>query len=184
MASYLVKDYMTRDVLTVGEDASAADAAMIMAGDAQFQGYVLVLHEGRPIGIVTEWDLVKKILVAGATRMTKVTEIMTGPLITIEPDEDLLKASEIMREHNVWKLLVMRNGIVYGIITEDDVAQKIGKYVDQSLNGQYTILDIRLLLTCTQGSRFGGQPAVSSSIPGGGFAPFCRRWRNTPVPSS
>jgi CBS domain-containing protein len=133
MASYLVKDYMTENVLTVDEDASAADAAAIMAEDVQSQGYVLVLREGRPVGIVTEWDLIAKILVAGATRGTKVTEIMTSPLITVDPDEDLLKASAVMREQDVRKLPVMRNGIIYGIITENDVAQKIGEYVDTSI---------------------------------------------------
>ena len=124
---------MTPNVLTVDADASAADAAAIMAEDPHSQGYVLVLRDGRPIGIVTEWDLVAKILVAGATRRTRVTGIMTQPLITVDPDEDLLTAAEIMRERDVRKLPVMRDGIVYGILTEDDVAQKIGGYVDKSI---------------------------------------------------
>lgn len=133
MASYPVKDYMTKHVVTVGEDASAADAAAAMAEDPQAQGYVLVLREGRPVGIVTEWDLIAKILVAGATRQTRVTAIMSSPLVTIDPDADLLEASTAMRERDVRKLPVMRDGIVYGILTEDDVAQKIGAYVDQAV---------------------------------------------------
>lgn len=133
MASYPVKDYMTKHVVTVGEDASAADAAAAMAEDPQAQGYVLVLREGRPVGIVTEWDLIAKILVVGATRRTRVTAIMSSPLVTIDPDADLLEASTAMRERDVRKLPVMRDGIVYGILTEDDVAQKIGAYVDQAV---------------------------------------------------
>lgn len=133
MASYPVKDYMTKHVVTVTEDASAADAATAMAEDPETQGYVLVLREGRPVGIVTEWDLIKKILVAGATRRTRVTAIMSSPLITIDPDADLLEASKAMREHDVRKLPVIRDEIVYGILNEDDVAQKIGAYVDQAV---------------------------------------------------
>ena len=131
--SYLVKDYMTKEVLTIDENQSAADAATTMATDQMAQGYVIVLSKGSPIGIVTQRDLVNKILATGTTRRVLVTEIMSAPIISIDPDEDLLKASEIMREHNVRKVPVIRDGIVYGVVTARDIAHKCGIYVDKSI---------------------------------------------------
>ena len=58
---------------------------------------------------------------------------MSTPLITIDPNDDLLSASKLMREKNVRKLVVMKGEIVYGIITAQDVAQRCGDYVDRSV---------------------------------------------------
>ena len=120
-------------MLTIDENQSAADTATLMADDQLARGYVIVLSKGSPVGIVTQRDLINKILATGTTRRVLVTEIMSSPIISIDPDEDLLKASEIMREHNVRKLPVIRDGIIYGIVTVRDIAQKIGAYVDKSI---------------------------------------------------
>jgi signal-transduction protein with cAMP-binding, CBS, and nucleotidyltransferase domain len=130
--SYLVKEYMTKTVLTMTESGTAEDAAKVMADDEQAQGYVIVLEKGRPMGIVTQRDLVDKILATGTTRKTQITNIMTSPLKTIDPDEDLLTACSRMRENNIQKLPVVRDGIIYGVLTAKDVAHKIRMYVDKS----------------------------------------------------
>jgi len=102
-----------------------------MAGDELGQGYVIVLEKGRPIGILTEKDLVTKILAVVKTRKTKVADIMTSPLITIDPDEDLVKASKLMRVNNIRRLPVVREEIIYGILTARDMVNKFGMYVDK-----------------------------------------------------
>jgi len=130
--SYLVKDYMTKKVLTMTESGTAEDAAKVMADDELAQGYVIILEKGRPMGIVTQKDLVVKILATGTTPKTKITKIMTSPLKTIDPDEDLVTACSRMREDNIQQLAVIRGGILYGIITTRDIAHKIGMYVDKS----------------------------------------------------
>ena len=124
-----VKEYMTTTVLTIDEHESAADAAKVMAEDAQAQGYVLVLAKGRPTGIVTEGDLLRHILATGTTRRIGLSEIMSTPLITVELDAALVAASELMRAHNVRKLPVVSAGIVYGMITADAIATNIGRNV-------------------------------------------------------
>jgi len=126
---------MEKDVQSINEDATVIDAAKQMAKDVgRFGGYLIVLKQGSPLGILTERDLVNKILARGADpSKTKVSEVMSTPLVTIDPDEDLLKAAEMMRQKNVRKLPVVRNGIIYGIITADDIAQKCGTYVDKTV---------------------------------------------------
>ncbi|UCH37375.1 MAG: CBS domain-containing protein [Candidatus Bathyarchaeota archaeon] len=130
--SYAVKGYMESEVHTIVSTETVTAAAKVMAEKPG--GYLLVLKEGKPIGIVTERDLVNKVLAEEVDPSTiKVSQIMATPLVTIDPDEDLLKASELMREHTVKKLPVVRNGIVYGIITAEDIANKCGTYVDKTI---------------------------------------------------
>jgi CBS domain-containing protein len=130
--SYAVKGYMESEVHTIVSTETVTAAAKVMAEKPG--GYLLVLEEGKPIGIVTERDLVNKVLAEEVDPSTiKVSQVMATPLVTIDPDEDLLKASELMREHTVKKLPVVRNGIVYGIITAEDIANKCGTYVDKTI---------------------------------------------------
>jgi CBS domain-containing protein len=130
--SYLVKHYMRKEVPTVTEKTSVLEAAKVMIKSGR--GFVVVLKEGQPAGIVTEHDFVNKIVVEGQNP-TKVTvvEIMSSPLITIDPDEDLIKASEVMHEHNIRRLPVVKDGIIYGAITVKDIARSLGEYVDRSV---------------------------------------------------
>jgi CBS domain-containing protein len=123
---------MMKDVPTVVDNVTALVAAKVMMDAGR--GFVVVLKEGQPAGIVTEHDLVNKIIVAkkNAAKVLAV-EIMSSPLITIDPDEDLTKASELMHEHKIRRLLVVKDSIIYGAITTTDIARSLSQYVDQSV---------------------------------------------------
>lgn len=132
--SYEVKDYMTKEVNTIDYDATVTDAAKIMANDKNFEGYVITLKKGKPLGIVTERDIINKVLAKELNpSKTSVSEIMSTPLQTIEPNNDLLKAANLMSKYNVHKLVVIKNEIIYGIITAKNIAQSCGQYVDRSI---------------------------------------------------
>ncbi|MEE9510061.1 signal transduction protein [Candidatus Bathyarchaeota archaeon] len=129
-----VKKYMTKEVTTIDYDANVTDAAKIMTVDKDYKGYVIVLQKGKPKGIVTEKDLVNKVIVGGLDpAKTSVSEIMSTPLITVDPEDDLLKASQVMKEKNVRKLIVIRDEIIYGIITAKIISQNVQDYVDRSI---------------------------------------------------
>jgi CBS domain-containing protein len=129
-----VKKYMTKEVTTIDYDANVTDAAKIMTVDKDYRGYVIVLQKGKPKGIVTEKDLVNKVIVGGLDpAKTSVSEIMSTPLITVDPEDDLLKASQVMKEKNVRKLIVIRDEIIYGIITAKIISQNVQDYVDRSI---------------------------------------------------
>ena len=130
----LVKDCMFKEVNTVDEAMTVTEAAKVMAQDTTFDGYVIILKGGKPTGIVTERDVVNQIVAkARDPSMTTVSDVMSSPLLTIDPDADLLTASRVMREHNVVKLVVVRNEILYGILTERIIAHHFGDYVDRSI---------------------------------------------------
>ena len=114
--------------LALHREPVTLDATKIMGTDS----YVIILETGKPIGIVTERDVIDKVVVPDREpqRMT-VTEIMSTPVITIEPDEDLVTASNVMRDQKITKLLVMRGDIVYGIITDMIMSRQFQSYIDR-----------------------------------------------------
>jgi len=129
-----VKDYMTKKVNTIDCDVKVTEAAMAMAADEKREGYVICLIKGKPAGIVANIDIVNKVVAKKLDpSKTRVEDIMSTPLVTVDPDDDLLKASGLMREHNVSKLGVIRDDVIYGIITANIIAQRCGEYVDRSV---------------------------------------------------
>ncbi len=129
-----VKKYMTKTVNTLDYNAMVMEAANIMAADTDYEGYVIILQKGKPIGMVTERDLVNKVIVGGLDPVkTSVADVMSTPLVTIDPDDDLLKATQVMKDRNVRKLVVVRDEIIYGIITAKKISQNVQDYVDRSI---------------------------------------------------
>ncbi|MCR6668592.1 MAG: CBS domain-containing protein [archaeon YNP-WB-040] len=137
-----VKDYMSRVILSADKNLSVFEAAKLMV--EKKIPYVIVLDGGKPVGIVTEEDLISKVLAADRDpKTTKLSDIMTTPLLTIDPDATLSEAAAIMSEKRVRKLPVVRDGIIYGVLTTQDVANYLNDYVDRVLKD---ILKFRLSL--------------------------------------
>ena len=132
--SYQVKAYMIKEVNIINFDAVVTEAAKVMAADKNLEGYTFVLKEGKPVGVVTERDIITKVLAEELDPIkTKVSKIMSTPLVTVDPDDDLLKASKLMQENNITKLAVVRDEIIYGIVTAKEIAQRCGEYMDKSI---------------------------------------------------
>jgi CBS domain-containing protein len=130
--AYLVKHYMRKEVPTVDEHVSVIEAAKAMIKSSR--GFLVILKEGQPTGIVTEHDFVDKIVIGGKDPLkVSIGEIMSSPLITIDPDEDLIKASELMHQHSIRRLPVVKDGIIYGAITTRDISRSLAQYVDRSV---------------------------------------------------
>jgi CBS domain-containing protein len=130
----LIKEFMTAQVMTIDINDTVLKAADAMAQDPNADGYAVVLKQGRPTGIVTERDIINKVV---AKRLdpetTSIASIMSTPLITIDPDADFLDAPELMNENNVSKLVVVKDDILYGVITAKIVAAQCNTYVNQAV---------------------------------------------------
>jgi len=117
----LVKDVMTSPVITISEGESADKAAVLM--EKHKLGCVIVTTENdKPIGLITERDIVTRI-VAKDIQPSRVTarEIMSTPLITIDPEENLFEAARRMNRLNIRRLGVVYKGKLIGIITSKDI---------------------------------------------------------------
>ena len=111
---------MSRDIKTIGPDATLAEAAGLMR-DGRV-GALLVSGQGAYLGVVTETDLVRKAM-AGGLDLTqeRVRRVMSSPLITIEIDRSAHEASDLMAEKGIRHLAITQDGQVVGIISVRDL---------------------------------------------------------------
>jgi len=117
----LVKDIMSSPVITIDEDAPVNKAAQLM--DKNKLGCIIVTSKkGKPLGIITERDLVTRVLAKNA-RPSKLTvkEVMTSPLIAIDPDETLSEAARRMSRLSIRRLGVMYKENLVGLISSKDI---------------------------------------------------------------
>ncbi|RMW33778.1 MAG: CBS domain-containing protein [Nitrosopumilus sp.] len=121
MDNTFVNQVMSKNILTAEKSTSLQDAAQEMKRLGV--GCVIVTKESKPIGIITERDFVTKVAADGRPLFTEISEVMSSPLITIEPDETIWEASEIMKEKLIHKLPVIEDGRIVGVITTSDIVR-------------------------------------------------------------
>jgi len=106
--------------ITVDRDIPARQAAELMCDKRV--GSVLVTRGGAIIGILTDTDLVRRIVVTGAdASTTPVEQIMTAPILMIDENKTLLDANDLMAREHTRHLGVSREGKLVGMITVRDV---------------------------------------------------------------
>ncbi len=117
-----VADVMVKEVITIGENASVKEAADIMN---KFEvGSVIAAREGKAIGIITERDILKRIVAeAKSARKTKVKDIMSSPLIAVAPDTNLEEAGQLMFQKKIKKLPVVDREKLVGLVSLTDIAR-------------------------------------------------------------
>ncbi|MGD6933646.1 MAG: CBS domain-containing protein [Candidatus Bathyarchaeia archaeon] len=120
-----VKDIMTKNVITIDADKSVFEAAKLMADKSL--GCLPVVIKGYPVGIITERDIVRRIVAQRATWDTKLTEVMTKELITVDPDTSLREAARIMSKNKIRRLPVLKNNQLVGIVVASDFVRNVGK---------------------------------------------------------
>lgn len=85
-------------------------------------GSVIITENGKAMGIITERDLVKGIVTEDRRPSeVKVSEILSTPLITVEPETSIVDVSEIMLKANIKRLPVLENGTIIGVISNTDI---------------------------------------------------------------
>jgi signal-transduction protein with cAMP-binding, CBS, and nucleotidyltransferase domain len=117
----LVKDVMSSPVVTIEENAPANRAAELM--DKHGLGCIIVTSkDAKPLGIITERDLVGRVLAKNVKPDTiKTKDVMTSPLMTIEPDETISEAARRMSRLNIRRLGVIYKGQLIGLVSSKDI---------------------------------------------------------------
>ncbi|WP_431682637.1 CBS domain-containing protein [Kitasatospora sp. KL5] len=114
-----VSDLMISPPMTVPPDGTAAEAARLMADRAI--GCVLVADGRTLFGVLTDRDLVVRVLADGADAGTSVSRLMSAPPLTVDADDELTAAYRAFRRAGVRRLPVLRGGVPVGVITVDDL---------------------------------------------------------------
>ncbi len=105
-------------VMDINSDIPAIAREMV-SRDA---GSVIITENGMAIGIVTERDLVRGIVTQDRRPSeVKASELLSTPLVTIEPETNIVEASEIMLKANIKRLPVLKDGMIIGVISNTDI---------------------------------------------------------------
>jgi CBS domain-containing protein len=126
-----VKDLMITSIKTIDRRTSAFEAAKYMK--EYDVGSLIVMDNDTPIGIVTTKDIMYKVISLGSLgKDISLSNIMSAPLILVDPEDDIAKAAALMRQWNVWRLSVKgSNGQVIGLLSGTDVFKAFaGKKMD------------------------------------------------------
>ena len=117
-----VKEVMTKKVVVFNEDDSIQDIAKKMKDKGI--GSVLIVKDNQAVGIITERDLVHKLVANNLNaKETKAKQVMNSPLISIKSDADINYVSKMMDDKNIKKMPVVDEGRLTGIITQTDLAK-------------------------------------------------------------
>lgn len=148
-----VRDVMTRTVVTATPDMSAAEAGKKMVENRV--GNILIVEKGGPVGIVTESDMVAKVISKNVKPGSiKLEQLMSQPLITTKSSDDINDAVLVMAQKKIRRLPVIDDGALVGIITDADVIQassEINQILDNLIQmNRETVLDRRDVIV-TQG---------------------------------
>jgi CBS domain-containing protein len=125
-----IRDVMTPNPISFPPDAPVVEAARAMR-DSDV-GNVLVAEGDRITGIVTDRDIALRVVAAEKDpKKVKVSEICTGDVQCVTPDDSADKALQLMREHAVRRVPVVEGGQPVGIVTLGDLADD--KNVDKTV---------------------------------------------------
>ena len=120
----VVQDIMTRDVVTINESETTLQAAIIMSEKGISS--LIVIRDGKPVGIITERDFVKKICARKIdVSVVKVNEIMSKIQTFADPETPIDVAVQRMINHRIRRLPVLSNEKIVGIVTVTDLAKHL-----------------------------------------------------------
>ncbi len=115
-----VVEIMSATPITISADATVVEAASLMR-DREV-GSLVVLEDSRPIGIVTERDVVTKVAASNKpSQATIVRDIMTSPLVAVHPHQEVAEAAKVMAARKIRRLPVIKEGKLVGMLTENDI---------------------------------------------------------------
>jgi CBS domain-containing protein len=127
-----VVDAMNRNLISVDGKVSVSEASALISKEGS--GCAIILRNGRPIGMMTERDVTYKVAAKELNPKNITAEdIMSSPLVEIDPDADLIEAANLMDKNKIRRLAVVSQGILYGIISALDIARNLEGYFDNEL---------------------------------------------------
>ena len=149
-----VYDVMTPNVVTIRPDQTIESAARIMANHGISS--IVVYDKGKPVGILTERDLLTRIVAVGRDpRKITVADIMTPDIVACSPDTSIEEACRTMKMNKIKKLAVVQDDVLEGIVSLTDIANSQSELVDilKNANNSGTEIaeDIFELLNLSEG---------------------------------
>jgi len=130
-----IADVMTKSVISVDASLTVNEAAKMME-DTRV-GAVIVMENNTPVGIVTDRDFAIKVVAHAYQITTPVKQIMSSPLFSINSDESVRTAADLMHDRGIRKLPVIDGENVIGIITATDIVNLLAVCVEEDMRDMY-----------------------------------------------
>ncbi|NWG11221.1 CBS domain-containing protein [Candidatus Bathyarchaeota archaeon] len=122
--SLKIGEIMIKDVVTLEGKVTAEEVAIIM--DERGIGCVIVVQDENPIGIITERDMLKRVLLESKDpKTTKAFQIMSAPLLFGHPNMSVQEAVKLMTEKRIKKLPIIAEDQLVGMLTLTDLARSV-----------------------------------------------------------
>jgi CBS domain-containing protein len=119
-----VAEHYQREVATLPAEATARDAADAMK--ARAVGSLVVLRGEEPVGILTDRDLLERVVADGRDAgTTSAADVMSQPLQVAEPEDPLDRVVELMSARGIRRVPVVRDGVLIGLVALDDVLAEV-----------------------------------------------------------
>ena len=128
-----VRDTMTGSPRSIDASTSVVEAAQLMREG--HIGSLPITTDEQLVGMITDRDIAMRVVAEAADHTnTSVGDVSSRDLVTVEPDEDLDEALQLMARHQVRRLPVVENGRLVGIVAQADIAlsenEKTAKLVE------------------------------------------------------
>lgn len=118
----LVKEVMSKPAVTVDANKTAKVAGELMRKTRK--GFLVVVQKNTPIGTLSDSDLIGRVVAkAKDASKLKVRDLMSRPMISVSPAEDVMEAVRKMRKSNIHRLPVVDKGKVAGVVSLTDIAR-------------------------------------------------------------
>lgn len=118
---------MVTNLITIDASASVKQAAELM--DKHEIGCLIIINYENPVGIVTERDLMRRVLLKKRDLdKTEIGNIMSAPLITAQPQTDIRDAVRLMNERRIKKLPIMDAGQLVGLVSLTDIMRSLAYF--------------------------------------------------------
>ena len=117
-----VRDIMQKNVITIEHDKTVHDAATILKENEI--SFLVIMRDGKPIGVVSERDIVQKIAAKDLKASTVLLEdIMSKKFRWVTPDTVIEDAVQKMLNNNIRRLIILENEKLVGVITQTNLAE-------------------------------------------------------------
>jgi CBS domain-containing protein len=117
----ILNEVINKNVFTVSPESPLTEAAYLMM-NAEVGALVVIDGESRPVGIITDRDLVVSVMAEGLNpNELTVEEVMTKDLVTVDEDTDIFEMLRILSENSIRRLPVTRGAKLKGIVSVDDL---------------------------------------------------------------